>query len=320
MLGSNETNLARSVTTEEHIQTHNIGFHETPNDAVTVGYLGQRSIEGQERYLNAPSPSIYEPNHGPCRPIERRPGHGGTNKISKLPSDVDGNSRRVVTEQVDGLSPHVGYGDSLGTCSTKGRKRSAPVGSPPSRVDKKRKIEPPPKIPPDHGPSTSRPPARPSEEFESSYGGKKRKAEPLSAIPQEDYYYRKNTPQDQTYFDNVIQKLRMAPYLGHPQKLESTISSEEGKALVGDVRNEGPGRASDGESVYSILVDKPPSGPFRCWICGHLEKQRKVLRALGHVREHFEHRPWGCLQDHRTVQDENGKPKRRHDKGKDGPW
>jgi len=295
MFGSNETNLAHSVTTEDH-------FQKTPNDAVTVDYLGQRSIEGHGRYLDALSPSIHEPNRGPCQQIEPLPRHGSMNKMSKVPSDVDG------------LSPRVGYGDNPVTCSTKGRKRSASVGSPPSRVDKKPKIEPPPKVPHDHKPSTSFHPACPPEEFETSCGGKKCKAKPLSAMAQEDYYYRKNTSLDQTYFDNVIQKLLAASYLGHPQQLEPTISNE------GDVCNEGLGRASEGESVYAILVDRPSSGPFLCWICGHLEKRRKVLRALGHVREHFEHRPWECLQDHGTVHDENGRPKRRQDKGKDVSW
>ena len=200
------------------------------------------------------------------------------------------------------------------------RKRPAPE-RPPSPRGKRRKPNPPPKAPPDRGPSTSFPPANTSEGYESSRGGRKSKAEPLSKIKMRDYYYRQNTsPDDQTYFNNAIERLRGASYLGDPQTHEPIISSELGQALLGVVRVEGPGRAKEDESVYAVFVDKRSSGPFRCWICGHLEKQRKALRVLGHVREHFEHRPWGCTQDHRTVKDEKGKPKRRRASGRDEPW
>ena len=232
---------------------------------------------------------------------------------SSVPSIIDDNSRHVLTDRIDVLSPRA-------TCSIGARKRSAPEGSFPSKVAKKRKIKPP-KVSPDDGPSSSFPPARSSEEYRPSRGGMKRKVKPLSTMREGDYYYRQNTSlDDQTYFGNVIKKLHAAPYLGHPQTVEPTISSEEGMALVGEIRAEGPGRAKGDESVYAILVDKASSGPFLCWICGHLEQQRKALRALGHVREHFEHYPWACTQDHRSSQNDSGHPTKRRVIGKDGPW
>lgn len=202
------------------------------------------------------------------------------------------------------------------------RKRPAPERPPSPRGTKRRKPNPPPKVPPDRGPSTSFPAHR-SEGYESSRGGRKSKVDPLSKIRQRGYYFLQNTsPDDQTYFNNAIEGLRSASYLGDPQRQEPTISSEPGRALLGVVRVEGPGHAKEDESVYAVFVDKPSLGPFCCWICGHLERQRKALRVLGHVREHFEHRPWECTQDHRTgtVKDDKGNPKRRRASRRDGPW
>ena len=244
--------------------------------------MNPSSREGKERHSDASSSSIHDPNRGSC---QSRSSHGGMNRTS---TDRPSHSH----------------------------KRSAPE-DPPSKFNKKRKIELPPKVPPAHESSTSSPP---SGAHEPSSGGKEPKAKPLSTIREEDYYFRQNTSlEDQTYFDNIIQNLRGAFYL-RLQKPEPTISSGEGAALVGKVRAKGHGRASGDESVYAILVDKPPSGSFRCWICGHSEKQRKALRDLGHVREHFGHRPWECTQDHTTVKDENGQPKKRQARGQAGPW
>ena len=250
------------------------------------------------------------------------PGDSVTTKVKGLP-DIDllgDNTHPGVTNRIDALSPHPGYDGDLPR-SGGPPKRPAPERSPSPRCVKRRKLNPPPKVPPDSGPSTSFPPAHPSEGYELSRGGRKSKAEPLSKM--RDYYYRQNTsPDDQTYFNDAIERLRGASYLGDPQTHEPTISSELGQALLRVVRVEGPGRAKEDESVYAVFVDKPSSGPFRCWICGHLEKQRKALRVLGHVREHFEHRPWVCTQDHRTgsVKDEKGILKRRRASGRDGPW
>ena len=320
-------NLMANASTIFGLNGANPDHSVTPNDpngAIPVSPVGQCSVEGQGRYPNASPPS----NHGPNRVLRPRKqfpsGHRGINRRSTqspVLSSIDDDTRRIVPDRIDGLSPRVGHDDGRLTPFIGCLKRSAPEGPLSPKSNKKRRIEPPPKVPPDHEPSTSFPPARLPEEYEPSRGGKEPKAKPLSRIREEDYYYRPNTSRDdQTYFDRVIKNLREAPYLGNPQTFEPTISSEEGAALVGDVRAEGPGRASGEESVYATLVDKPPSGPFRCWICGHLDKQRKALRALGHVREHFEHRPWQCTQDHRTTKDGKSNPKKRRAKGQDGPW
>jgi len=248
-------------------------------------------------------------------------GSNGANQESSVLSSIDDDPQRVDTDRIDVLSPRGGHDDSRVTPSVGVRKRRAPEDPSPSRRSKKQKIEPSSKDPPVHESPPLFAPAHPSEEPEAPRRGRKSKAKSLSAMREEDCYYRQNTsPEDQIYFHNVIKKLREADYLGYPQRLEPTISSKEGVVLVGDSRAEGPGRASEGEPVYSILVDKPSSGPFLCWICGHIEKQRKGLRALGHVREHFEHKPWKCTQDHRTIQGGNGKAERRRVTGKDGLW
>ena len=296
-----------------------IGLPEVRNEAVT---LGQRSMEGQGSHPNTFPSSIDEPNRDPSQPRQFQSGHQGKNRRltrSSGLSGTDDNTPPVVTDRIDDLSPHAGSdGDPPRSV---GRKRPASERYTSPKGIKRRKPNPPPKAPPDRGPSTSFPPAHTSEGYEASRGGRKSKAEPLSKM-RGDYYYRQNTsPDDQTYFNDAIERLRGNSYLRDPQTQEPTISSEPGQALLRVVRVEGPGRAKEDESVYAVFVDKPSSGPFCCWICGH-SMERKVLRALGHVREHFGHRPWQCTQDHRTgtVKDENGKPKRRRANGRDGPW
>jgi hypothetical protein len=314
MFGSNGANLEHSVTTIDQslLQSLDTGILETPNEAVT------------RRHLDALSPSIHEPSHGLHQAMDFQPRHGGMNRESKEPSiltNINDIPRHVVTHRIDEVSPRAGHDDGGVAPCTNSRKRRAPEGSFPSKIHKKRQIEPPTNVPHVHELSPSLPPSRSSEEFEPSRGGRKSNVRPLSIMRKEDYYYAKNTSlDDQTYFGDVIEKLRAAAYLRGPQGHEPTISSPEGVALVGESRTEGPGRAREDEPVYAILIDKPSSGPFRCWICGHLEKQRKVLRALGHIREHFEHRPWECTQDHHVIREVNGDPTRRRVKKKDGPW
>jgi hypothetical protein len=221
-------------------------------------------------------------------------------------------------DRVDGLSHRAIYDENRDTPSIHGRKQSTPAASSPSGVAMKRKTDPSPEIPHYDEPTTSSPlPIRPSPAFEPS---KKSLAKPLSTMCEEEYRYRQRVSlNDRIYFDNVIKKLRTAPYLPL-QTEEPTISSQAGVSLVGEGRAEGPGRARGDDSVYAILVDRPSSGPFLCWICGHPEKQRKVLRALGHLREHFEHKPWECTQDHQSPQNGDVNPKKRRGTRKDGPW
>lgn len=317
MFGSNGTNLEHPDTTRDQslLQNLDIGCFKAPNETVTVGPLGERLIEGRGHHLYTASSTIHEPSHG--QPVEFQPDHGGMNRESRASSvllGTDDDSRPTVTDRIDELTSRIGYDDSRVTRPIDARKRNVQDSSFPSRVTKKQKVEPPLKVPPDNKPPTF-PPTRPSEKFKPLRGGKNSKAKPLSTMCEEDYYYRRTTSlNDRTYFDNVIKNLRAAPYLQHPQTHEPTISSEAGVALVGEGRVKGPGCATGDESVYAILVDRPLSGPFLCWICGHLQTQRKGLRALGHVREHFEHGPWKCLQDHRALQ--NGSSKHRAI----GPW
>ena len=320
MFKSNGANLGHSATTNDQ-NLSDIGFPEGHKAAVPVSSLGHYSIGGQARHPKTLPSSIDEPSRDSRQPTQSWSDHGSMNGSptqSSVLSHIGDNTYRVVTDRIDDLSPHAGYDDGQPTPSIVRSKRSASEG--PSRVNKRRKIEPPPKAPPDHEPSIPFRPARLSEEYEPSCGGRKPKVRPLSEIG-EDYYYRQNTSlDDQTYFDDAIGRLRAASYLENPQTFEPTISSEAGRALVEDVRVDGPGCAREDEPVYAIFVDKRSLGPFRCWICGHLEKQRKSLRVLGHVREHFKHRPWVCTEDHGTVRDEEGNSKNRRAKGRHGPW
>jgi hypothetical protein len=52
------------------------------------------------------------------------------------------------------------------------------------------------------------------------------------------------------------------------------------------------------ESVYAVLVDRPSEGAFVCWICGETRADRRLPRALDHVRGHFNHRPYHCSETH----------------------
>ena len=315
IFGSNGANPDHSVTTSDQSSLQNLdtGILETNDEALT------------RRRSDALSLSInHEPNRSVHQVMHFQSGHRGMNgelKEPSVPSNIDRNPHRVVTRNNE-LSHRAGQDDGRITSSNDARKRRASECSLPSRAYKKQKIDPPPNVPPVHELSPSLPPAHPSEELEPSRGGKKCNVKPLSAMRKEEYYYMQNTSlDDQTYFHNAIKKLYAAVYLQDPQELEPIISSEAGVTLVGEPRVDGPGRAKEEESVYAILVDKPPSGPFLCWICGHLEKQRKNLRALGHVREHFKHKPWKCIEDHRTIRDGTDGPKRRRVvRGKDGPW
>jgi len=316
IFGSNGANLGHSVATidQSFLQTFDTVILETPDEALA------------RRHPNAPSPSTHEPNHTLHQVMDFQSGHGGMNgepKEPSVPSNIDDNPRRVITHRIDEWSHRAGHDDDRVIYSIDARKRITSEGSLPSRLSKKRKIEPPPNVPPVRELSHSLPLTHPSKEFEPSRGGKECMVKPLSTMRKEDYYYPQNTSlclDDQAYFDNVIAKLCAAVYLREPQRHEPTISSKAGVTLVGEPRVDGPGRAREGESVYAILVDKSPSRPFVCWICGPLEKQRRYFRALGHVREHFEHKPWECTQDHRAIRGGTGQPEGSRVRGKDGPW
>ncbi len=46
------------------------------------------------------------------------------------------------------------------------------------------------------------------------------------------------------------------------------------------------------------LVHRPSEGAFVCWICGETRPERRLPRALDHVRGHFNHRPYHCSETH----------------------
>ncbi len=275
MFSSNEANLAHSVTTIDQSSLPNLdtGIIETPDEALA------------RRHPNPISLSIHEPNHTLHQVMDFQSGHGGMNGEPMeplVPSNIDDNPRRVITQRVGELSYRAGHDDGRVVSPIDSRKRIASEGSLPSRAYKKRKIEPPSNVPPVHELSHPPPPTHPPKEFEPPRGGKKCQVEPLSTMRKEDYYYSQNTSlslDDHAYFDEIITKLRTAIYLLNPQGHEPTISSQAGVTLVGEPRVDGPGRARELEPVYSILVDKPPSGPFVCWICGHLATWRSSVNT-----------------------------------------
>ena len=126
---------------------------------------------------------------------------------------------------------------------------------------------------------------------------KKRRAGALEGFTQQPHYHSLPTD-DREYFDQVVGKLRNASYLGSPQSLEPTVGSDDGCMLVGQRRLTGPGAATDRESVYVILIDRPSAGDFVCWICGNTRPDRRLVRALDHIRAHFDHRPYHCSNTH----------------------
>jgi hypothetical protein len=87
-------------------------------------------------------------------------------------------------------------------------------------------------------------------------------------------------------------------YLVSPQSLEPTVGSPAGLKIVGPRRLTGPGTAAARESVYTVLIDRPAEGAYVCWICGEKRADRRLPRALDHVRGHFKHRPYHCSETH----------------------
>ena len=126
---------------------------------------------------------------------------------------------------------------------------------------------------------------------------KKRRAKALETLIQQPFYHSLPAA-DQEYFDRVVTSLRGATHLTAPQVLEPTVGSLAGLELVGPRRSTGPGTAANRESVYAILVDRPEEGAYVCWLCGEMRADRRLPRALDHVRGHFSHRPYHCLEDH----------------------
>ena len=126
---------------------------------------------------------------------------------------------------------------------------------------------------------------------------KKRRAKGLEVLTEQPFYHSLPTV-DREYFDQVVTVLSNALYLVSPQSLEPTVGSAAGLLLIGPRRETGPGAVAARESVYAVLVDRPLEGPFVCWICGETRTDRRLPRALDHVRGHFNHRPYHCSETH----------------------
>ena len=126
---------------------------------------------------------------------------------------------------------------------------------------------------------------------------KKRRIKDLETVIQQPFY-RSLPAADQEYFDRVVTSLRGATHLTAPQVLEPTVGSLAGLELVGPRRSTGPGTAANRESVYAILVNRPEEGAYVCWLCGEMRADRRLPRALDHIRGHFSHRPYHCLETH----------------------
>ena len=126
---------------------------------------------------------------------------------------------------------------------------------------------------------------------------KKRRAKSLEVFAEQSLYHSLPTA-DHEYFDQVVAKLSSALYLVSPQLLEPTVGSAAGSLLIGPRRVTGPGAVATRESVYAVLIDRPSEGAFICWICGETRADRRLSRALDHIRGHFNHRPYHCSETH----------------------
>jgi len=100
---------------------------------------------------------------------------------------------------------------------------------------------------------------------------------------------------DKDYLDGALETLKSASFRQLPQQMECTIGKDGACDLdvVRPPRSTGIGQVQEGDSAYFIFLSQIEDG-FLCWICGHIMTVEKQLRALGHVRMHFEHRPFHC--------------------------
>ena len=97
------------------------------------------------------------------------------------------------------------------------------------------------------------------------------------------------------FLDGALKTFKSALFLNEPQQIECTVG-KDGACDLDVVRSPcstGIGQVQEGDSVYFIFLSQIED-KFLCWICGHTMTVEKQLRALGHVRMHFEHRPFHC--------------------------
>lgn len=131
---------------------------------------------------------------------------------------------------------------------------------------------------------------------DSISGLERHRTKPLGKLKGPFFY--QSFPGDYRYLDEVIAKLKVASHLEAPQTLEPLMATDAGSMLVTSSRLAGRATVADDESVYAVLVARPPHGPYTCLICGAKRPDRKLNRAVDHIRGHFEHRPWGCHMEH----------------------
>jgi hypothetical protein len=136
---------------------------------------------------------------------------------------------------------------------------------------------------------------------------KKRRAKALDSLTEQPFYHSLPTA-DREYFHEVVTNLSNASFLVSPQSLEPTVGSLDGRLLIGPRRLIGPGAAAARESVYAVLIDRSSESAHVCWICGEVRADRRLLRALDHVRGHFNHRPYRCLETHFDHPSESASP------------
>jgi len=141
----------------------------------------------------------------------------------------------------------------------------------------------------------------------SSPRHKKRRAQAIETFTRRPLYHSLPAA-DREYLDQVVANLRGATHLVSPQTLEPAVGSPVGFQLVGPRRSVGTGRAADHESVYAILIDRPAEGAYVCWLCGEKRADRRLPRALDHIRGHFEHHPYHCSEMHFDPRTAPGSP------------
>ena len=110
---------------------------------------------------------------------------------------------------------------------------------------------------------------------------------------------------DKAYLDSVLKKLKLAQFLKPLQQIECVVGKDGACDLDGVVRparSTGIGQVQEGDSIYFTLLSQTEN-EFLCLICGRTMTIEKQLRALGHVRMHFEHRPFHCT---RRIQSKEG--------------
>ena len=62
------------------------------------------------------------------------------------------------------------------------------------------------------------------------------------------------------------------------------------------------------EKWQYIHAVRPSEGAYVCWIRGETRADRRLIRALDHVRDYFKHRPYHCGETHVSQRTEPTSP------------